>query len=185
VLPRHCMGRHLADTQTHNGCETRQVTFNSFFNHISSTQFQKYFLTDEVAYAKSWRVVPNDPVAIYIDDSIHYQVSGQQAPAQWQSLLPPTGHLVYDSNGQPNTIAMYHQLECLDTIRKAFLAKKRNVTMETRDCFDYLQQAILCHGDSRIESIRWVGKPHIISVAGYWECRDWEALYEASRSKTA
>ena len=135
--------------------------------------------TIDTPFAKPWGVVPDDPVSIYIDDSIHYQVSGKDASTQWSSLFPQNSrHIVQDSSGTQYTVAMYHQLECLDVIRKSFL--ERNVTETTRDCFNYLQQAILCHADTRMESIRWIGKPHVISVPGYWRCRDWEALYRAS-----
>jgi len=137
----------------------------------SQTQDQR-----NVARAASWGIVPEEPVAIYIDDTVHYQVSGEQASVQWQSLLPATGHLVHDNNHLPQTVAMFHQLECLDNLRKAFFGK--NVTAETRKCFNYLQQSVLCHSDRRLESIRWVGKANVISVAGYWKCRNWEALYQ-------
>jgi len=137
---------------------------------------------DSIPYAKPWGVVPDEPVGIYIDDTKHYQVSEPQAPEQWRSLLPSGGHLVYPSSssskGESYTVAMFHQLECLDTIRQSFVT--RNITTSTRKCFNYLQQTFLCHSDRRLESIRWIDKPHIISVDGHWQCKDWEALYRAA-----
>lgn len=72
---------------------------------------------------------------------------------------------------------MFHQLECLEVLRRSYLSK--TVTEATRECFNYLEQVVLCHGDTRLESVRWLGKPHIISVVGDWECREWDALYRA------
>jgi hypothetical protein len=161
---------------------------------VSSPSTERHLIDNELSVpnAKSWGVVPDEPVAIYIDDTKHYPVSGPHASAQWRSLLPSRGHLMSlphptssspPGNDEPHTVAMFHQLECLDTIRQSFLSK--NISTSTRRCFNYLHQAVLCHSDRRLESIRWIGKPHLISVAGYWQCRDWEAVYRAAERHKA
>lgn len=60
-------------------------------------------------------MVPKEPnVAMYIDDTVHYKITGPQANDHWESLLPPSGHLYHSiEDSRTYTVAMFHQLECL------------------------------------------------------------------------
>jgi len=72
--------------------------------------------------------------------------------------LAETNHESTESIWEPGKhvygISMYHQLHCLNTIRKSFYREKfypgipdDRFYFHKNHCFDFLRQAIMCHGD--------------------------------------
>ncbi|KIJ25900.1 hypothetical protein M422DRAFT_136836, partial [Sphaerobolus stellatus SS14] len=72
------------------------------------------------------------------------------------------------------SIAMIHQLQCLQVIHEEFVA--HNLTVKSQHCMEYLRQSILCSADTRLESVRFSKPPHVVSLSGEYECRDWTAV---------
>ncbi|CAK7224651.1 hypothetical protein SBRCBS47491_005622 [Sporothrix bragantina] len=111
------------------------------------------------------------------------------------------------------TIALYHQLHCLAAIKSKMsrlqdwyngdndkeylrfaLGEDQVADKHIYHCFDYLRQALLCHGDTTLEKARVVvdqqGNPHTVRGVDGWgvthECRDVDSIYafaDAHRSR--
>ncbi|KAJ6276525.1 hypothetical protein J3E71DRAFT_245706 [Bipolaris maydis] len=85
------------------------------------------------------------------------------------------------------TVAMYHQLHCVMTLRQAFLslyqgrevysdkAHETNLNetekmhmryQHANHCFDYLRQAIMCYADTTLEGVDELGLTH--------QCKRWD-----------
>lgn len=83
---------------------------------------------------------------------------------------------------------MFHQLQCLDIIRKAIVARVNGPSSQTkptdlqRHCVNYLRQMVLCRADPHLEEV--LGKPETIVLQGH-QCMDWEAVYQALRDNHA
>ncbi|KAL8991045.1 MAG: hypothetical protein Q9169_007963 [Polycauliona sp. 2 TL-2023] len=82
------------------------------------------------------------------------------------------GHESVESLWEPGMqvygLSMYHQLHCLNTIRKSFYREKFFSDMPNdrfhfhkNHCFDFLRQVIMCHGD--ISMTYWWNKNYTIS----------------------
>ncbi|KUJ21341.1 uncharacterized protein LY89DRAFT_778900 [Mollisia scopiformis] len=78
--------------------------------------------------------------------------------ADISAKLAKTNHESTESVWEPGKhvygISMFHQLHCLNTIRKSFYREKFYPHVEEKKflhhknhCFDFLRQAIMCHGD--------------------------------------
>lgn len=107
---------------------------------------------------------------------------------EFQSLIPSDGHLVYstdpsDGSTQVFTPTMFHQLHCLDIIRRDYVARHASVGSER--CLNYLRQTILCQSDLRLESARASVSPHLVSFSGDYTCNDWSIVYEAMRAHSS
>lgn len=86
---------------------------------------------------------------------------------------------------QPFTIAMIHQLRCLEIIRHELVSGERGtkaspVTDLSQHCINYLRQMVMCYGDTSLEPFQYTTRPglgqHVIS-----ECSDWQLVYNAVR----
>ncbi|KAL9611176.1 MAG: hypothetical protein Q9167_004161 [Letrouitia subvulpina] len=88
------------------------------------------------------------------------EVSAKLDHESVESLWEPGKH-VYG-------ISMYHQLHCLNTIRRSFYREKFFADMPNdrfhfhkNHCFDFLRQAIMCHGD--VTMTYWWNKNYTVS----------------------
>jgi len=77
--------------------------------------------------------------------------------AQTESRLPVTVDAFLDPGYAVYGLAVYHQMHCLNHIRKTFHAEKffpnhsqEMVQFHKNHCFDMLRQSILCHADIAI-----------------------------------
>jgi len=135
-------------------------------------------------FAKKWDLGPMGKVSMWIDNTVHYQTHTAEGILEFKNLVPESGHLVHltdpsDGSTKPYTPALFHQLHCLDVIRRDYV--KRHASIGSQRCLNYLRQTILCHSDLRIESARSSLPPHLISFPGDYVCNDWNALYEAAK----
>ncbi|EIN05097.1 hypothetical protein PUNSTDRAFT_74859 [Punctularia strigosozonata HHB-11173 SS5] len=113
---------------------------------------------------------------MYIENTVRYQAKSQEAGEEYAMMLPPGGHLVRDSQGQVYTVAMFHQMRCLDIIREDYATRRASPLR--MHCLNYLRQSILCMADTRLESILQTGN-RTVSLSSDYVCRDWTALYAA------
>ena len=80
---------------------------------------------------------------------------------------------------QPYTVAMIHQLRCLDILRENIV---RDVDSEgpselARHCLNYMKQSIMCRGDTHLEPMQYPNHHDPIDKEGIYECKDWGAVY--------
>lgn len=71
----------------------------------------------------------------------------------WAALLPSGGHVIRtwtDAHDDTHTVALFHQLKCLDIIRQEYLGAQLKPL--GKHCLNYLRQSVLCLADTRLES---------------------------------
>ncbi|KAI1153015.1 hypothetical protein F4825DRAFT_281535 [Nemania diffusa] len=113
---------------------------------------------------------------------------GRHEPA-WDKLIPSGLGYVKHPDLAPvvSVIAVFHQLHCLYTIRRAYYAAYATSTghefnhagvrepEHIAHCFDYLQQTLVCAGDIGIEPLR---QGHDMDVIFERQCRDFTEIQE-------
>ncbi|TFY63036.1 hypothetical protein EVG20_g6489 [Dentipellis fragilis] len=102
-----------------------------------------------------WPLPESEPVVLYPEDQHRYTMYGPNSKAEWAALVPRNGTVRLGPHGRTFSIAMFHQLRCLDMIREAMVHME--VEIEERDpvvdhCVNYLRQIVLCHAHTAIES---------------------------------
>ncbi|KAA1473544.1 hypothetical protein DENSPDRAFT_279254 [Dentipellis sp. KUC8613] len=136
-------------------------------------------------YPLLWPLPESDPVVLYPEDQHRYTMYGPNSKAEWAALVPGNGTVQLGPHGRTFSIAMFHQLKCLDIIREAMVHTE--VEVEDRDpvvdhCVNYLRQIVLCHAHTTIESVRSEVGPHVTDTTrmGY-VCQNWRLLYDAAK----
>ncbi|KAJ7082023.1 hypothetical protein B0H15DRAFT_952700 [Mycena belliarum] len=129
--------------------------------------------------------LPLARVAMDVHNSAQYALSGPLAEAQWAALVPAHGGVVH-VGGEALLLGMFHQLRCLDVLRRewvrgaaAFAANTSEAQPAPRahHCLNYLRQMVLCRADRRLESVMDPFGPHAVQVRGAQTCADWEGVY--------
>ncbi|KAK7680838.1 hypothetical protein QCA50_016148 [Cerrena zonata] len=120
------------------------------------------------------RIVPASP---------HYELGSES----WSKILPPGGHTVHltnpDGSISTHTVAMFHQIRCIDILHKAYYDEGSHLTNPlAQHCMNYLRETFLCQMDMRNEPQGSVGTRN-----GYESlCYDWEGIYaEAEKNQAA
>lgn len=98
----------------------------------------------------------------------------------WNQMLPSGGHLIHqghlDGSVSTHTVAVFHQLQCLNTIRQ-YHAGDPNTPLSSplvSHCLNYLRETVLCQMDMREEQI-----PDKPLINGFDRmCIDWEAVWK-------
>lgn len=164
------------------------------------------------------------PVALTLEDSRHYtlgappsthvgspasdssQKSSVEAAYEWHSAYPGEnlGFVRLGPKKRFFSLALYHQIHCLDSLRKAILAPptasegghahtrrdttnedgKTSVHFTKRDsahsshCLNYLRQTILCAADLTLEPETELGSQDVgEGLAVTHVCRDWSKVH--------
>ncbi|TFK53102.1 hypothetical protein OE88DRAFT_1697616 [Heliocybe sulcata] len=118
------------------------------------------------------------PVVMPIHDSVHYNINSSTAAREWAALFPEGGGFVYlGSEYQQFGISMFHQLHCLEAVRRAILDK--SASQHTQHCLSYLRQMILCRADLRLEPVIEPYLRREVDASGDRTCRDWTLVYQA------
>ncbi|KAJ7077412.1 hypothetical protein B0H15DRAFT_789665 [Mycena belliarum] len=100
----------------------------------------------------------------------------------WHNLLPEGGHIVHASGAdgvvQTYTVALFHQLRCLEILHDAYVDEGSHLTSPlAAHCMNYLRQTILCQMDMRTEV-----QGSIFTYNGFDQlCYDWEVIYDAAQ----
>ncbi|KAI0088200.1 hypothetical protein BDY19DRAFT_891590 [Irpex rosettiformis] len=141
-----------------------------------------------------------DPVALVLEDSRHYALTSPDADAEWESVYPGRG-LGFVRLGPKKrffSLSLYHQMHCLDSLRRTILGKshhhgkregdisgtggpsfsKRNVE-HSAHCLNYLRQTALCAADMTLEPEIVEGSQEVGEGLGAAHvCRDWSKVHE-------
>ncbi|KAF9556154.1 hypothetical protein CPC08DRAFT_711400 [Agrocybe pediades] len=145
-------------------------------------------MSNEFDGSLSFDVPSMDLVAMTITDTTHYDLN-DEGSVDFASLMPSGGHTVHiaapgSEVPETFTVALFHQLKCLEIYHREYLKPvPRQVTAELRGCLNYLRQSLLCHADTRLESI----KNDEVKASKQYDtvCRDWTQLYEAAEKNYA
>ncbi|KAK0493285.1 hypothetical protein EDD18DRAFT_1179284 [Armillaria luteobubalina] len=126
----------------------------------------------------------------YEGATVRYGMEGSESDEEFAKLLPSGGHIVHISPSnsvddvEAYTVTLFHQLKCLDIIRKEYGETHPSTPELTQHCLTYLHQSILCRPYLGLE----VTKNVVATARKSREmvCRDWEAVYEeAERNQAA
>ncbi|KAF9562249.1 hypothetical protein CPC08DRAFT_634264 [Agrocybe pediades] len=127
------------------------------------------------------------------DNPKHFKLDEEDGIAEWGALAPQNGVVHLGPAKQPYTVAMLHQLKCLDIIRRDMVAAEGGTSdvghegrysgpsALGRHCVNYMRQMVMCHGDWELESFQFASHIKPIDWYGVYECMDWEAVYNAVR----
>ncbi|KAJ7132441.1 hypothetical protein C8R44DRAFT_774058 [Mycena epipterygia] len=126
------------------------------------------------------------PVLMDVHNTANYELNGSLADAQWAALFPAQGGVIcLGPEREPFMLSMFHQLRCLDVIRRDYVAGSmdagKGTSAATRHCLNYIRQMILCRGDRRLEAVVDPYGAHAVQVRGTQTCRDWSAVYDFVR----
>nr|GAT49486.1 predicted protein [Mycena chlorophos] len=110
---------------------------------------------------------PDQPfVQMPIHDSRRYQLETETADAEWDASLPNDGILYLGEQCQPFSISMFHQIRCLNVLRKAIsLVWSQNATMSelgpsraefefAGHCLNYLRSMAFCRSDAFLDPLK-------------------------------
>ncbi|KAK0473961.1 hypothetical protein IW261DRAFT_664540 [Armillaria novae-zelandiae] len=126
----------------------------------------------------------------YEGTTVRYGMEGPESDEEYAKLLPSGGHTVHISpsnsvdDAETYTVTLFHQLKCLDIIRREYGETYLSTPELTQHCLTYLHQSILCRPYLGLE----VTKNVVATAKKSREmvCRDWEAVYEeAERNQAA
>lgn len=148
----------------------------------------------EVAGSKGTWIAPSGTQHYYMHFNASFpQKSGPKTDDLWDSLFPTKLGFVQHPEISPEVagIAVFHELHCLNILRKAFFASlegeleemgaedvehnRRTSPHHLRHCFEYLRQSLICLADTNLELMNYTAK----GVSG-WQtkrtCRDFEKV---------
>jgi len=159
--------------------------------YLAFYEFERRYIGSEVANGAplSFSVSLEDEVFMSIFTGARYDLKSDEGEQEWSKILPsPGGHVVHiadDSSSEPKpyTVTLFHQLKCLDIIRRQYVSPPTiPISSLTKHCLNYLRQTMICRPNLRLESV----KDSIGIVRQNYEtaCRDWTKLYaEAERNQ--
>ncbi|KAF7366911.1 hypothetical protein MSAN_00949800 [Mycena sanguinolenta] len=80
-------------------------------------------------------------------------------------------------------LSIFHQLKCLDIIRKDYLAGMAGARTipsgATQHCINYLRQMVLCRSNKQLLRVVDIYSNHSIPPRGIVRtCRDWTGVYQ-------
>ncbi|KAI0300033.1 hypothetical protein B0F90DRAFT_573611 [Multifurca ochricompacta] len=113
-----------------------------------------------------------------IEATNHYQLSGFNADAEWALLTPNDGILHLGPHQQPYSISLFHQLRCLDILRRDIIGTlPQEETKLSRHCLNYMRQMVLCRTDLAVDPV--LGRELEAEVrADTNQCVDWRHVYQ-------
>ncbi|KAJ8495662.1 hypothetical protein ONZ45_g12778 [Pleurotus djamor] len=141
-----------------------------------------YLARSHIVTDPSWRSLQTKTipvVAMVIEETKHFQMDDDE---EWASLSPNNGIVHIDN--EPFTIAMFHQLRCLDVIRKGIVdLQDTGNTISTpatpsplqRHCINYMRQTVLCRNDVDLDQA--LGNPVPNAYPDGYMCRDWRVPF--------
>ena len=123
------------------------------------------------------------PVSAFItpENVRHYGIAEPEADDEWNALTPNNGIIYLGPEKRPFTISMFHQIRCLDIIRKSIRdrAYKRPSKLDNH-CLNYLRQMILCSSATELDLFS--GLNGRIPLYSMRTCNDWSAVYREVES---
>ncbi|KAJ7822602.1 hypothetical protein B0H13DRAFT_1659607 [Mycena leptocephala] len=117
-----------------------------------------------------------------VEDTVSYPLNGSDADSKWQSMLPKGEGIVHvGPNKQPYMLSLFHQLKCLDILRRFHVDSVEGIDggldALARHCLNYLRLMVLCRSDLRLESVQDPDGSHAVDMYGYLTCVDWRQVY--------
>ncbi|KAL1940037.1 hypothetical protein VTO73DRAFT_9372 [Trametes versicolor] len=128
-----------------------------------------------------WDVGRLPDVSMYFEPTVHYRLNSTDADAEWAALIPPNGGIVHvGPERQPFILSVFHQLRCLDILRRAYVSPaEEGPDAVAVHCLNYIRQMVLCRRDTILEPVVDIGSAHAVQAWRTLTCKDWRKVYEA------
>lgn len=181
---------NMSITDTRDPVEDFSETFCQTFCAIL-TEITAYI---DGNFPATWPMSALEEVHMPMEDTVHFALDTPAGTAERTSLLPP-GHgiLRLGASQEVFSIAMFHQLRCLDIIGVALVDLFSQVELPSlqeekqpalvQHCMDYVRQMVLCHADLTILNFKSVEKrPHIKNSDITHVCKDYSAVFAAAEA---
>ncbi|KAI0041963.1 hypothetical protein FA95DRAFT_1682863 [Auriscalpium vulgare] len=121
--------------------------------------------------------VEKRPVMLEFDYWLRYGIHDVQ---QWAVLVPHDGVVRVGPAHEPATVAMLHELRCIDVVRAALAVDgAQRDWAPTHHCMNYLRQTVVCRGDTFLEPYQYASKIDPVDGHPIRRCWDWNAVYDA------
>ena len=150
-------------------------------NHAFTPECKAYVGSN---HPRTWDIGILPPVRMNIEPTKHYQLSGPTADAEWAALAPNNGifrlGLGPERLGQPYSVSLFHQLRCLDIIRRDIvgsLLPPEDDGKLSRHCLNYMRQMVLCRADLAVDPVLGRGQEARVR-ADTNQCVDWRRVYD-------
>jgi hypothetical protein len=156
------------------------IIFVGRYTRVSTPQHNYSY--EGLDYPLAWQIPEPQTVRMFIEDTVRYQMDELDSAAEWEALVPNHGIIYLGDQRRPFSIAMFHQLRCLDVFRQELIGAHRSANGThppsdlSRHCLNYLRQMILCRSDLRLDAL--LGEPKVQAFPDTYECRDWELIYQ-------
>ncbi|TFK23513.1 hypothetical protein FA15DRAFT_670435 [Coprinopsis marcescibilis] len=138
-------------------------------------------------YPREWDLPPLQRAQITMENSVHFAYNTTLGEKEWEAALPSGGGMLHfgENMEEPYTISMFHQIRCLNVIRKGLIKFEDGGRMQKPDalvhhCMNYLRQMVLCRSDLQLEHARHLARGIVVSDITHSTCKDWTAVYEAA-----
>jgi hypothetical protein len=151
------------------------IFFFSAFYHTFTRIAKAYVGSD---HPRTWDIGVLPPIRMNIEPTKHYQLSGQSADAEWAALAPNNGILHLGPRRQPYSVSLFHQLRCLDIIRRDIVESLPPEDSKlSRHCLNYMRQMVLCRTDLAVDPVLGRGADARVRPDTN-QCVDWRRVYE-------
>ncbi|KAG9241329.1 hypothetical protein BJ878DRAFT_234454 [Calycina marina] len=132
---------------------------------------------------------------VFIYNKTFPSIPSTESDGAWSALIPDNGGFFEHPSipASRATLAVLHQLHCLDVIRHGYWAAHEAAMSPNkldeddlpahirpnhiRHCIDLIRHTLMCHGDTSIETVN----KELGGVSGFGtvhQCTDWNALRE-------
>jgi len=164
------------------------LTYERSYVFLSGHKYSYDDVDDYYPGLQVWRL-PLEPVHLSYENTVHYPFDTEFGDEEWNTTLPTGGALLHlGSSFRPFTLGMFHEIRCLNIIRKTlanyYADSTDNAAIEhselAQHCMNYLRQMVLCRSSLNLEPVRAAKGNHVTVWDITHTCRDWEAVYEAA-----
>jgi len=145
------------------------------------------FLGDD--YPRVWPIKwPENKVLMPIHDTVRYQLDTEDGAAEWAASMAGNGMIYLGEQCRPFSTSMFHQIRCLDNLRKTFVSVQPHNTSSARQgidwdlarhCMNYLRQMVVCRAHPYLDPV--LGYPIPNAHPDTDQCLDWRAVYQEVR----
>ncbi|EIW61543.1 uncharacterized protein TRAVEDRAFT_69874 [Trametes versicolor FP-101664 SS1] len=133
-----------------------------------------------------WDVGTLPDVSMYFEPTVHYQINTTETDAEWAALTPFDDGIVHvGPDRQPFMLSVFHQLRCLDIMRREYVSRQPPAaeldppSTVALHCLNYIRQMVLCRRDTVLEPVVDIGGAHAVQAWRTLTCKDWRKVYEA------
>lgn len=124
--------------------------------------------------------VNREEVFLQFDTWARYRIHSAH---EWAALAPRDGLVHLGADREAFTVAMLHQLRCVNFVRDQLTKNKlARDFAQTQHCMNYLRQMLMCHADQMLDPYQYVHKTRALNAQPVRRCLDWRVVYERVES---